>query len=81
MAKQRYFRAALVVVEQPNGYYQVSATKGGFNDEDQRATTYPNLTWTEVGTLIGALQSEWSDDRSAHHQVLFPPSWEQLRIC
>lgn len=80
VAKQRMFLASLAVVEQPNGYYQVSATTGGFQHADQRITTYPNLTWVEVGTLLGALQSQWSDDRSVHGAVSVPSPWEQLSL-
>lgn len=80
MAKQQYYRCSVAIVEQPNGWYTVSAAEGRYDDEGRSRTTYPNLTWVEVCTLLGALQSEWSDNRSAHHQVLLAQPWEQLTL-
>lgn len=78
--QQKLFRSAISIREEKNGYYTVYASNRWEHKDIGSSTEYPNLSWAEVSDLVLALLEEWSQSRTAEHQVVLPSLWHQLSL-
>lgn len=78
MKNDEKFRCGLAVVEQPNGFYLCNASVAHGHSDRGTRTSYPNLTWVEVGTLVLALLEEWSEVRASKPGAVAADPWVQL---
>lgn len=80
MDAQPLFRGSLSIEEQRNGFYTVRTGCRHEHVDIGTGEVYPNLTWSEVETLVFSTVDDWSTQRAEFHQVVLAPVWDQLNL-